>query len=117
VSGSIDITIEGGADWGMQFTWADAGGDPIPFSDPIMHMRTSINNTSQLIARLDESGQFDGKLTIVSPGVLQARMSGTTTASLRTGYGFWDIFVDYYDSRVRLAFGTVAIAPHVTDLS
>lgn len=115
MSGSIDLVIETGTDWGTQFTWT-VGDDYVSFSDPIMNMRQELTTQSKLIAKLDESGQWDGKLTIVSPGVLQARMTSTQTANLKPGYGFWDIFVTVSGSRVRFVFGTVAVAAHVTEL-
>lgn len=117
MSGSVDLLIETGADWGIQISWKDGEGVPYPFSDPIMNIRQDLNPSSRLIAKLDETAQWDGVLTIVSPGTLQARMTAAQTNNLSQGYGFWDIFVTLYGNRVRLVFGTIAIAPHVTELS
>lgn len=117
MSGSVDLTIETGTEWGVQFTWLDQFGDPVPFSDPVMNVRQELTTQSKLIAKLDESGQWDGKLTITDAGVLQARMTSTQTDGLKPGYGFWDIFVTVYGNRTRLVFGTMAVAAHVTELS
>lgn len=117
MSGSVDLVIETGTDWGIQVTWNDANGDPIPFSDPVMNLRQELSTQSKLIAKLDETGQWDGVLQIMSPGVLQARMTSTQTNKLTTGYGFWDIFVTVNGNRARLVFGTVAVAAHVTESS
>lgn len=117
MSGSVDLTIESGTDWGIQLSWNDANGEPYPFFAPIMNIRQEMSPTGKLIAKLDESGQWDGTLAIVSQGVLQAKIPAANTANFPQTYGFWDIFVTLFDSRVRLAFGTIAIAPHVTELS
>ena len=79
-----------------------------------MDIRQELSPQGRLIAQLDESGNLDGSITIPQEGTMILQMTSQVTTSLMTGHGFWDIFVTVNNSRVRLAFGTVAISPHVT---
>lgn len=116
MSGSVDLVIETGSDWGIQISWVDQNGNPYSFSDPVMNIRQALTPTSRLIAKLDTSGMFDGLLTIMSPGVLRATITADRTNTLPPGYGFWDLYCNLNGSRVRLLYGTIAIAAHVTEL-
>lgn len=116
MSGSLDLTIETGEIWNWQLAWKDGDGNGYPFTDPIMNIRQDINPKAPLIARLDQSGTLNGTLIIPEAGVLQVLMTGEQTVKLKSGSGFWDIFVTLYGNRVRLIYGTVNLAPHVTEL-
>jgi hypothetical protein len=117
MSGSVDLTMETGSIWSWSFVWKDAFGVTVPFDTPIMNIRQDLSPKGNLIAVLDESGAYNGTLSIPEPGTLIVNMSPDQTGLLSSGYGFWDIFVNAYGNRVRLLFGTVAIAAHVTELS
>lgn len=114
MSGSIDLTINTGADWAIQMSWTDSNGNSILYSDPSMDIRQELSPTGTLIARLDGSGNLDGSITIPAIGTMLIQMDASVTVNLPTGHGFWDLFVTVNESRVRLAFGTVSITPHVT---
>jgi hypothetical protein len=117
LSGSVDLLIETGSVWAWSATWLDSDKQPIVFSDPIMNIRREQNPKGELLARLDESGQYNGTLVIPEPGVLVVNMTPTQTSALKQGYAFWDIYVTCYENRCRLVFGTVEIAAHVTELN
>jgi hypothetical protein len=114
MSGSIDLIIDTGADWAVQLSWTDSSGNPIVFSNPSMDIRQELSPSGNLIARLDTSGNLDGLITIVSDGTILLEMNSAVTRNLLTGHGFWDLFVVVNNSRIKLAFGTVSITPHVT---
>lgn len=116
MSGSVDLLIETNSVWAIQMTWTDANNQPIPFSNPQMNIRQELGTSGKLLAKLDESGQFDGTIKVTAPGVLQAIMTADQTKNLPQSYGFWDIFVTVYGNVVRFAFGTISIAPHVTEV-
>lgn len=114
MSGSIDLTINTGADWAVQLSWLDGSGNPIPFGNPTMDIRQELSPVGTVIARLDTTGSLDGTITAPSPGTILLEIASSVTTTLPTGHGFWDLFVVVNNSRVRLAFGTVSITPHVT---
>ncbi len=114
MSGSINLNIATGSDWAVKMTWTDGAGLPVPFSNPVMDVRQELNPNGTLIAKLDSSGLLDGTISVASPGVLIMKIPQAKTTTLQTGFGFWDIFVTVFAARVRFAFGTVSISPHVT---
>jgi hypothetical protein len=117
LSGSIGLNIVTGADWAVQLSWTDSLGNPILYTDPLMDIRQELNPKGQVIARFDSTGNLDGLISIPQIGTSLLQMSAAKTTNLQTGYGFWDLFVTVNGSRVRLAFGTVSITPHVTVVS
>ena len=114
MSGSLSLNIVTGTDWAVQISWNDATGKPILFSEPRMDIRQEYDPNGSVIARLDDTGNLDGLITIPQAGTLLLEMSAQTTTGLITGHGFWDLFVTVNGARVRLVFGTVDISPHVT---
>lgn len=117
MSGSVALTIVTGTDWAVQISWTDADGDPILFTEPTMEIRQELAPTGTRIASLDGSGSLDGSILVPDVGTLILQMPVARTTTLQTGHGFWDLFVTVNNSRVRLAFGTVDITPHVTVIS
>ncbi len=116
MSGSVDLIIPTGTDWGVSFAWNDVNGEGYPYVSPVMTIRQGYNSASPLIARLDETGQAEGLLTITEPGKVVATMTASATNKLKSGTGFWDLYVMLWGNRVRMLFGTASISPHVTEL-
>lgn len=117
MSGAVALTIVTNEDWAVQMSWLDSVGNPIPYSSPSMHIRQELSPTGRLIARLDDSGFLDGFIAFPAEGTMLLTMSADTTKTLQTGNGFWDLFVRVNNRRIRFAFGTISIVPHVTELS
>jgi hypothetical protein len=95
-------------------SWLDSSNNPIVFSNPTMDIRQELSPTGQILARLDSSGTRDGLISLPQPGTMLLQIASSVTTQLQTGYGFWDLFVIVNNQRVRFAFGTVSITPHVT---
>ena len=114
MSGSVNLNINTGADWAVRMTWTDGNGNPVVFDTPVMDIRQEKSSTGNAIASLDSTGNLNGTISQTGPGELTITMTKEQTKNLQTGYGFWDIFVNVNSYRVKFAFGTVQISPHVT---
>lgn len=114
MSGSVTLEITTGTDWVSEVYWRDGSGDPVVFTNPAMEIRQDLSPTSPLLARLDVTGNLEGKLTLTAPGTLRIQIPASKTKLMKPGTAFWDLYVTVANQRARLLFGSIAIKPHVT---
>lgn len=107
------LIIQSGSDWGWTVTINSTSGLP-ELVAPVMEIRRDVISASQLLARLDTSGNADGTIDVLGSGRLRMRLTHQVTANIPYGRGFWDIFCMISGQVTKVASGAVDILPHVS---
>lgn len=108
------LVIQTGADWGWTMTIRDGAGTPIAVTGMVIEMRRDINPTSQLLTRLDTTGQAPGLISPAGAGIWSLTLPWQVTSLIPPGRGFWDVYGTVATRRVKLGAGAVEVEPRVT---
>jgi hypothetical protein len=108
------LVIETGADWGWTVTIRNSAGQPLNPTGLVMEMRRDINPLSQLLVRLDMTGQAPGLISPAGSGQWSLTIPEAVTAAIPGGRGFWDLFGRLEGRATKLGAGAVEVRPRVT---
>lgn len=120
---AVDISIDQGADFGIQVAWTDGANVPFTVMAP---MRMDIkSDTGEVLHSLMTGVSEEDASTILynsDSGLIQLSLSAAVTSTFPAGSYDYDLFVTYQDSRVtnttrlaRLLVGKVHVYRRVTE--
>lgn len=118
----VPIVLQCGADWWMQFVYADAvTGAPVAVTSPRMEIRQNVFGaaiSSGTVLYSSETQSPTIVLTQPSTNVVLATILGSVTKNLLAGQvGSWDAYaIDPAGAEVLLGSGTFTSVPNVTAL-
>lgn len=112
LAGLLDITIEQGATFNLEFLYQDQNGDPIDLTGMTarMQLRRQFNSPDALLNMTTENGRISLSGT---SGTITLNISATDTASL-TGSGVYDLELVNGPVVNRILEGSYSICPEVT---
>lgn len=118
---SVNLSIDQGADYGLQIYWTDAGNNPFTVLHP---MRMDIkSSTGVVVHSLTTETQDDTQPDILynsDSGLIQLTIPASATSNFPAGQYAYDLFVSYSDEAnglarlVKLIQGIVYVYGRVT---
>ena len=118
MSAGTTLTVQAGADFWVQFAYADASAIPRALSNPKMEIRTAADSAAMVLFT-SEGASPTIALTFPSTGVVVASIAGSVTKNiLNARVGAWDFFATDVSANAvcQLVSGNAIILPNVTVL-
>jgi hypothetical protein len=123
-AGIADLSLDQGADFGIQIYWTDAQNNPFTVLSPMrMEIKNSVGGIVYAL-QTDDDAPVDTVQTILynpDSGLIQLMIPAVDTAKLAAGSYVYDLFITYLDNAVtqatrtkRLIAGSVLVNGKVT---
>ena len=124
-AGNVDLTLDQGADFGIQIYWTDANNTPFTVLSPMrMDVKSEVGTVVHSFFTDDEAEGSMNPPNILynfESGLIQLTMSAQETLALNAGTYDYDLFVTYQDNVItqatrlkRLIYGKFIVQGRVT---
>ena len=123
-AGIVDLSLDQGADFGIQIYWTDESSQPYTVLSPMrMEIKNSVGGIVYAL-QTDDDAPVDAVQTILynsDSGLIQLMIPASDTLNIKAGSYVYDLFITYLDNAVtqatrtkRLIAGTVLVNGRVT---